>query len=112
MNDVEQTVFWLPQAAVMHLVLQKQVICLGNRRSFVSHKGPSAYFTYVKTKQICSSEVSKERFRLERICEVTQSIQGRADGRAFDLLRHSREHSLQGWCISVAGDWSQAAREM
>lgn len=28
-NDVEQMVVWLPQAAVMHLILQKQVICWG-----------------------------------------------------------------------------------
>lgn len=75
----------------------------------MSQKGPSAHFTHAKTKQICSSEVLKEQFRLERISEVTQSTQGRADGRGVDWLWHS---SLQGWCISVAGDWSQAAREM
>lgn len=64
-------------------------------RSFVSQKGPSAYFTGVKTKQVCSSEVLKEQLRLERISEVTQSMQGRAGGRGIDLLWHSREHSLQ-----------------
>lgn len=94
MNVVEQMVVWLPQAAVMHLILQKQVICLGKGRSFVSQKGPSAYFTPVKTKQVCSSEVWKEQLRLERISEVTQSIQGRADGRGVELLWHCREHSF------------------
>lgn len=84
----------------------EQLICLGKGRSFVSQKGPSAYFTRVETKQICSSGVPKEQLRLERISEVTQSVQGRADGRGIP-----GSTAYKGGAF-VAGDWSQAAREM
>lgn len=61
----------------------------------MSQKGPSAFYM-CEDKADLQVWIPKEQFRLERFSEVTQSIQGRADGRGIDLLWHSREHILQG----------------
>lgn len=82
----------------------------------MSQKGPSAYFKCLKTKPICSCLFEMHFESIGGAVGVGKDLwsPNKAGLITKDLICfwHSREYSLQGWCILVTSDCSQAAREI
>ena len=119
-DDVEQTVVLLASPCSCNAPHPaKTDHLIGEGRSFVSQKGPSAYFKSLKTKQICSCLSEMQLLSIDGAVQVGRDfwrsyIPYKAGLMAEGLVCfwHSREHSLHGWRIPGTGDCNWAAREM